>query len=174
MFLQSADADARRNQYLKQIVGHSGEVVIAIGGADEDQTVVLIDVSLQSCVAGNIQLVQQLGRNLDLVRKSSSHCRRRSRRRSLEKSHLTRFAFGAFPEVVVADKQLRELAVGVVSLLDVVDAGGGQELNSGRIVQLPDEFVIVIREQELALYLHQRIPEPDMVFSVKPSSPTFL
>jgi hypothetical protein len=46
---------------------------------------------------------------------------------------------GPVRQVVIADEQLRELAVGVVSLLDIVDAGGGEDLNSGRVVQLADE-----------------------------------
>ena len=50
----------------------------------------------------------------------------------------------AFPKVVVADQQLGELTVGVVTLLDVVDAGGCDELDAGRIVQLTDEIVVVI------------------------------
>gem|GEM_PF-2606632 len=82
----------------------------------------------------------------------------------VEKSHLTRLMPRTLPEVVVSDQQFGELAVGVVSLLDVVNAGGGDELDAGRIVQLPDELVIVIREQELALYLHKRIPKAYVVF----------
>ena len=48
----------------------------------------------------------------------------------VKERHLAGFASGALAQIVVADKQLCELAVWVVSLLDIVDAGIGVNLNT--------------------------------------------
>lgn len=83
--------------------------------------------------------------------------------RSSQTASFEREPPGSAPQVIVGDKQFRELSPIVVPLLDVVDTGGFHEVDAWPVVQPADKGVVVVGEQEFALDPHQGVPQADVV-----------
>ena len=77
-------------------------------------------------------------------------------------------------QIVVGNEDFRKLRPIVITLLDVVNAGKGFRLDARCVIEAADKFTVVVGQQKFAADLQQGIPQADMSFSVKPSSPTFL